>query len=138
MFFSTCSCFKHFTNIYIFINTHIGKNTCMYIYMCVCVCVCVRVCGCVCLCVCVFVLVLVFVFVTVCCVCCVCVGGGEEEEWWWWWVGVVFVVHWTRISQLILSAVSFRRNGAQQLQVKRTIGGLGKMLFSTCSQTENV
>ena len=39
----------------------------------------------------------------------------------------------------IPSAVSTRINGAQQLhQVKRMIGGLGNMLFSTYSQTENV
>ena len=123
-----------------FMGNHFGQHS---TYTCARVCVDVCVCGCVCvcLCVCVFVLVLVFVFVTVCCVCCVCIvcvvcvgGGGEEEEWWWWWC--VFVVHWTRISQLIPSAVSFRRNGVHQ--VKRMIGGLENVLFSTCSQTENV
>ena len=67
-FFATCSCFKHF----IYINIYIDIYTCMCIYMCVCVCVCVCVCGlCVCLCVCVSVLVLVYVFVTVWCVWCV-------------------------------------------------------------------
>ena len=46
------------------------------------------------------------------------------------WVGVVFVVP---------SAVSLRITGAQQLhQVKRMIGGLGNVLFSTYSQVENV
>ena len=38
VFFATCSCFKHFININIFINIH----TCKYIFMCVvCVFVCV-------------------------------------------------------------------------------------------------
>ena len=37
-----------------------------------------------------------------------------------------------------LPAVSLRINGAQQLhQVQRMIGGIGNMLFSTCSQTLN-
>ena len=38
-----------------------------------------------------------------------------------------------------LTAVSLRTAGAQQLyQVKRMLGGIGNMLFSTCSQTLNV
>ena len=38
-----------------------------------------------------------------------------------------------------LPAVSLRRAGVQQLyQVQRMIGGLGNVLFSTCSQTLNV
>ena len=38
-----------------------------------------------------------------------------------------------------LPAVSLRRAGVQQLyQVQRMIGGIGNMLFSTCSQTLNV
>ena len=42
------------------------------------------------------------------------------------------------ISQLVPSAVSFRTAGVEQcVQAKRMIGGLGNMLFSTCSQTEN-
>ena len=37
------------------------------------------------------------------------------------------------------SAVSLRRAGVQQLyQVQRMIGGIGNVLFSTCSQTLNV
>ena len=65
--------------------------------------------------------------VCVVCVLCVCVGGrgGEEER--------------RRSGQLIPSGVSLRITEAEQLyQVKRMIGGLGKMLFLTCSQTENV
>ena len=43
-----------------------------------------------------------------------------------------------RISQLVPSNVSLRITGTQQLhQVKRMIGGIGNMLFSTCSQTLN-
>ena len=38
-----------------------------------------------------------------------------------------------------LSTVSLRRAGVQQLyQVQRMIGGIGNMLFSTCSQNLNV
>ena len=40
---------------------------------------------------------------------------------------------------VLCSAVPLRRAGVDQLyQVKRMIGGLGNMLFSTCSHTENV
>ena len=40
---------------------------------------------------------------------------------------------------VIPSAMSLRRAGVEQLyQVKRMIGGLENMLFSTYSQTENV
>ena len=43
------------------------------------------------------------------------------------------------IRWLIPSAVSLRRAGVEQLyQVKRMIGGIGNMLFSTYSHTENV
>ena len=38
-FFATCSCFKHFINIFIYINIFIDIYTCMYIYKCVCACV---------------------------------------------------------------------------------------------------
>ena len=55
-FFATCSCFKHFINIYIYINIYID------IYMCVCVCVCVRMRLCVC----------VFACVSVCWCRCMC------------------------------------------------------------------
>ena len=49
-------------------------------------------------------------------------GGGGDGG----WVGVVFVVP---------SAVSLRTAETQQLhQVKRMIGGIGHVLFSTCSQ----
>ena len=99
---------------------------CVGVCVCVCDCVLCVVCCVLCMCAC--------VCVCVCGgdVCVVCVeretrggvsGGG--------WVGVVFVVRYTRISQLIPSAVSIRINGAQQIrQVKRMIGGLGNMLFS--------
>ena len=42
------------------------------------------------------------------------------------------------ISQPVPSEVSLRITGAQQLhQVKQMIGRIGKVLFSTYSQTEN-
>ena len=42
------------------------------------------------------------------------------------------------ISQLVPSAVSLRMARGEQLyQVKRISGGLGNVLFSTYSQTEN-
>ena len=42
------------------------------------------------------------------------------------------------LSGCVLCVVSLKINGAQQLrQVKRMIGGLENVLFSTCSQTLN-
>ena len=65
-----------------------------------------------------------------CCGCCVVVvveEEGEEEE-----------TNRT-VSQLTPSAVSLKITGSQQLhQVKRMIGGIGNVLFSTYSQTYNV
>ena len=65
-----------------------------------------------------------------------------------WKVSDVQVVRYTwrkerktnrTISQLVPSAVSLRRAGVEQLHlVKRMIGGIGNMLFSIYSQTENV
>ena len=71
-----------------------------------------------------------------CAFACACgEGEGREER------GVVVggsVGGWVG-ECVVPSAVSLRiKNGAQQLpQVKRMIGGLGNVLFSTCSQTLN-
>ena len=55
------------------------------------------------------------------------------------WVDECVLVRMCVLCVLIPSAVSLRKNGAQQLyQVKRMIGGLGNVLFSTCSLTWNV
>ena len=129
-FLAACSCFKYFINRYKYMNIYIDIYACMYICMCVCVCLCVCVCGClcVCLCVCVFVLVFVFVIVYVCCVC-----WRERRE------GVVVVVMvggWV----LCLSFPPQCPSGQLKLnsfQVERMIGGIGHVLFSICSQTEN-
>ena len=84
---------------------------------------------CLCLCVC--------VTVSVCCVLCfVCCcggrgGGGRERR----RTGETNRTIWL----LIPAKVSLKRAETEQLyQVKRMIGGIGDMLFSICSQTENV
>ena len=90
------------------------------------------------LCVCVFVLVLVYVFVTVCCVWCVALWCGVGVLWCVVRVGVVCVGVCVS-ARSTLSAVSLNISEIEQLyQEKRMVGGLGNMLFSTCSQTENV
>ena len=55
--------------------------------------------------------------------------------------GVCVCVCWCArvLACKTLPAVSLRRAGVQQLyQVQRMIGGIGNVLFSTCSQTLNV
>ena len=105
--------FKHFINIYKYINIYIDM------YSCMCVFVCVRVCVCVCVCVCDRVGVL-------------CVlegeeggsGGGDGGSGW----------------VLCLSFLPQCPSGQPKLnsfQVERMIGGIGHVLFSTCSQTLN-
>ena len=119
--------------IYICIYMHIHIHTCMYIYTCMYMCVCVCVwegeeeregrkgwvggwvgwCVCVC-CVCVLCVlcgVFVLVFVSLC-----------------WWLCVLCV--------LIPSAVSLKIAETEQpYLVKRMIGGLENVLFSSCYQT---
>ena len=67
-------------------------------------------------------------------------GKGGEESGGGWVGGYVLV----RMCVLCVVCADSRqsfpqdKNGAQQLhQVKRMIGGLGNVLFSTCSQTLN-
>ena len=106
----------------IFMRMYIFKNMC--VYLCVFVCV--------------FMFVIVFVIVCVCdCVVCVCVGGGGRGRGGGGWVGGWVLC--LSFARLILIAVALKITGAQQLhQVKRMIGGLGNMLLSVYSQTENV
>ena len=54
------------------------------------------------------------------------------------WVGECVLVRMCVVCADSLRSVPQDKNGAQQLhQVKRMIGGLGNVLFSTCSQTLN-
>ena len=65
------------------------------------------------------------VVVVVCCGCCGCGGGGGETD--------------RTVWLLVPSEVSLRIAETQQLyQVKPMNGGIGNMLFSIYSQTENV
>ena len=54
------------------------------------------------------------------------------------WVGEYVLVRMCVLCADSLCSVPQDKNGAQQLhQLKRMIGGLGNVLFSTCSQTLN-
>ena len=100
-----------YTYTYIYTHIQIQKHLFIHLHLRVRVCVCF----------CVLVFVCVYVIVWVCCVGGSGGGGG--------WVGVVFVVP---------SAVSLSTAETEQLyQGKRMIGGIGHVLFSTYSLTEN-
>ena len=105
-----------YTYIFIHVHIHIFVYTCIDMYKCVCVSLSLF-------------LRAVAVAAAGCCGCCVVVekgGGGEREE-----------TNRT-MSQLTSSAVSLRIAETEQLyQAQRMIGGIGNVLLSTYSQTEN-
>ena len=78
-------------------------------------------------------LVLVYVFVNVCCVWCVALCCGVVS------CGVLCVLVCVGVcvsARSTLSAVSRKFSEIEQLyQAQRMVGGLGHVLFSTCSQT---
>ena len=92
--------------------------------LCLCLSVSVSVCVCICLCLCLCLCVLHVV--------CCCGGGGRE--------GGRRRGKTNRTVWLLIPArASLKIAETEQLyQVKRMIGGIGDMLFSICSQTENV
>ena len=106
--------------IYTYIHIYIYMYMYRYMYRCMCVCVCVSLS---------FFLRAVVVAVAGCC-CCVL--------WLLWWRRERREETNQTMSQLIPSAVSLRFAETEQLyQAQRMIGGIGNVLLSTYSQTEN-
>ena len=125
VFVASRSCFNHsysYTYIYRYKNIYVYMY--IYRYMYVCIYKNINTCVCVCVCVCLFVCVCVCLLRAVVLIVCYPWEEGPEAK--------------RANSQLVPSNVSLRITGIQQFYEGWPMsGGIGNVLFSTCSQTKN-
>ena len=123
-----CQTCKSFVKLGFCVSLSVSLSLCLSVSLSLCHSVSVSLC----LCVSVSVSVCVFLSLSLCVACCVLL--------WWWREGGRRRGETNRTVCLLIPArASLKIAETEQLyQVKRMIGGIGDMLFSICSQTENV